>query len=355
MNAISKQLSEKISFLSLVAACLVVFIHVPHDFDAGGFGSLVQYVIVEGVARIAVPFFFAVSGFFLAGHIEDAHWYGSEVAKRVKTILVPYLLWCLIYVMPGYAMAFSANVLHGTALTRNFPAFSFVSCFGLSPIVDPQSAQLWYLRFLFTLVLLSPLLVALLREGYRWSMIVLSLFFIGNCILPGAIPRCDLHTFFRHAFVFNGFFYFFLGMMISRFEQIRKIRLSLPQSLVIGMIGFGLYLLNYHLYRVNAALLLMSVISAVSTLLVLASVWFSAGAVALPEWLKGLSFPLYLIHYIVIDLTVNVLDALHIGYSSGALGWYFITATVVIIVSVSCGKLLRRFFPLMTRYLLGGR
>ena len=47
----------------------------------------------HGLGKIAVPFFFLASGYFLAGHLDEDGWYGRKVKKRVFSLVIPLLLW----------------------------------------------------------------------------------------------------------------------------------------------------------------------------------------------------------------------------------------------------------------------
>lgn len=57
MREIDKRLSEKIAVGSFIATLLVVLIHTPHNFDTVDWPAPFEYLIVEGFARIAVPYF----------------------------------------------------------------------------------------------------------------------------------------------------------------------------------------------------------------------------------------------------------------------------------------------------------
>jgi fucose 4-O-acetylase-like acetyltransferase len=50
----------------------------------------------------AIPIFFAISGYLLAVKSENgtkADWYPQALSKRVRSLLVPYLIWCTVYVL----------------------------------------------------------------------------------------------------------------------------------------------------------------------------------------------------------------------------------------------------------------
>lgn len=111
-------LSSRFRNMSIMCAFLVVVIHCTSNFNVSN--CFVRMFIYDGVCRIAVPFFFFASGFFLAAHFGENYWWGKEIAKRIRTLFVPYLicvtlymgdnlmLWCL---MPPLVFASCVGVI----------------------------------------------------------------------------------------------------------------------------------------------------------------------------------------------------------------------------------------------------
>ena len=78
-NRISKTLSEKMAVMSFVCACLIVAIHTTsRPLDDTWQWWVVALLGKEGVCRVAVPYFFLASVFFIAGHFGEDGWYGRE-------------------------------------------------------------------------------------------------------------------------------------------------------------------------------------------------------------------------------------------------------------------------------------
>lgn len=122
--------------LSAIALGLVVCLHLP---------SLPKC----GVLKFAVPWFFFASGF----------WYGrrprrwrDEMGKRVRSLLVPYFLWNLIW----FPVLFSCNWIgwryFGAERVVDGSVDSIVRCLGFSPWRWPALVPTWFLRALFVVV-----------------------------------------------------------------------------------------------------------------------------------------------------------------------------------------------------------
>ena len=63
--------NEKIAAVSFLGALSVVLIHINVAAPMGTFSWWVYQLTANGFCRWAVPFFFAVSGYFLAARVDD--------------------------------------------------------------------------------------------------------------------------------------------------------------------------------------------------------------------------------------------------------------------------------------------
>lgn len=84
---VTPELGRKIANASAVCAVLVVCIHVYNPLDPPFW--FVRWLSL-GLCQIGVPFFFAVSGFFLVNRADRPGWYSQALRKRVRTLLVPF-------------------------------------------------------------------------------------------------------------------------------------------------------------------------------------------------------------------------------------------------------------------------
>lgn len=79
---------SSIDYAKIIFACLIPILHIPYGEY---FGIIQQYI-----ARIGVPFFFAVSGMFLNKSIEkNGKWYA--LIKFEKRIFILFIFWFTIY------------------------------------------------------------------------------------------------------------------------------------------------------------------------------------------------------------------------------------------------------------------
>lgn len=135
---------------------------------------IVQDYISYGLTRIAVPIFFLFSGFwFFYRATGTSNEFVHKIRKRISTLLIPFLFWSLF----GIAFYFAMQSLpqfekfFSKELVKNYTAEMWFSRI----FVNPIPYQLWFIRDLMVLVLLSPILYFGLKYLGR---ILLILFFI---------------------------------------------------------------------------------------------------------------------------------------------------------------------------------
>ncbi len=175
----TQYLSDKLKVLSLVSIMLVLYIHSGfHDFEIGGMAAnnAVQNFLSGMMGRCAVPLFYVISGWLFFRSLPDgvrSVW--GKMRKRVRTLLVPYLVGALFCV--GFSVAVA--VAPGTAKYMNgsiMPLFQesigkiLCSIFYAGESGTPVAFQLWFLRDLILIVATAPLWYYALRY-LRWVFV----------------------------------------------------------------------------------------------------------------------------------------------------------------------------------------
>ena len=100
---ISRATSEKLRALAFLLALLVVPIHCGSLKGVEALPTWIRALQAFGsdtISRLAVPFFFVVSGFFLMKGIESGkvlEWWKHVCGKRMMTLVIPYLMWNIVY------------------------------------------------------------------------------------------------------------------------------------------------------------------------------------------------------------------------------------------------------------------
>lgn len=171
---LNSDLSERITVLRLPLIIGVVFLHSYDTMIGRGaqlhYSGWVKFVcdyVSEGVATVCVPLLFLISGYlFYHGLDLSRTGFTSRIAKRGRSLLVPYLAWnmlCLLLTLIAQSLAGTSRYVSGrSAPIASFSFFDYLNAiFGVN--THPIAYQFWFVRDLFLLVLLSPLLYLLLR------------------------------------------------------------------------------------------------------------------------------------------------------------------------------------------------
>lgn len=174
-------LSNKIKMISFILIVMVVYTHsynlaINYKNDSrainNGYNSIFQYFVSHGITRVSVPLFFMISGylFFLKTNAQNKN-FAAKIKKRVSTILIPYLLWSL------FGIIFYLTV-QTVPVTSSFFSKELVSDYSAQKIIStlllfPLNYQLWFLRDLFVLTLLAPLIYySVVRLKYPFLLII---------------------------------------------------------------------------------------------------------------------------------------------------------------------------------------
>ena len=177
--SISSYSSDKIQLLSLISIILVLYIHSGfHADEIKGMvmNDRVQEFVSGMIGRCAVPLFYMISGYLFFLKVPDGMTsiYG-KMRKRVRTLVVPYIIGCLFFVGFGVLMA----VLPGVSKYMNssvMPLFSkpvgeiLRSIFYDAGNGSPCAFQLWFLRDLILIVATSPLWYLCLKH-MKWGFV----------------------------------------------------------------------------------------------------------------------------------------------------------------------------------------
>lgn len=166
----NKWLGTKFKILSAFLTIAVILIHshnlielenyqqTSNDFLAVKF---IQDLISNGIARIAVPVYFLLAGYLffvnLEGKIDE---FVVKIKKRVRSLFVPYIIWCTlgVLVLTGLHFLPFFNTFFTENLLDNISAKDFLNFY-----IYPVPYQLWFIRDLMALVLLSPVIYLLLK------------------------------------------------------------------------------------------------------------------------------------------------------------------------------------------------
>ena len=334
MEKVDEKLSAKFANMAFVCACLVASIHVCGEWR----------VVANGIAQIAVPFFFLASGFFLAGHTDEKGWWRRETLKRVRTLLVPLAFWCVFGTLWGALWTAIANHLAGRPLGDSI---SF--CNGEWV---PGVGILWFMRTLFGYVVISPIIVWTLRR-FGW-LLPMGLYVIYWTVYSFVLPSCSesAYEFLYYVVSLEGLAYFTTGICFRLKEVPSSLRWMSADYCKVPLAFVAIVLLASHLLYANIS---GEVVVDLKHYHYLFTMWVLFSMMPerrWPKWLVGSAFAIYLLH-----CQVNVIGQIVVKRLSidGTLVGFISRWVIVVMGAIVVANLLKRFCPRFAAGVFGGR
>ena len=146
--------------------------------------EFLKLFVSQTLVKVAVPVFFIMSGYLFFANVDkwDVVTYKKKILRRIKTLLLPYLIWNLL--MAVKLKTFNMSIFWAFWNT----AGKQIDWFGNEQLMTaPANMPLWFLRDLMVVSLLTPIIYILVRRLGYWLMAVLTvLYLLGVCaFIPG--------------------------------------------------------------------------------------------------------------------------------------------------------------------------
>lgn len=174
---------------------LIVLITFAHSYSGvrGGYTlwgdgwdtyEVLKIVVSQTLCKVAMPTFFVMSGYLFFANVTEwnAKTYLGKLRRRVKTLLIPYIVWNLL--MAIKLRTFSLNMFwaYWTEAGKQ------IDWLGHEQLMTaPANMPLWFLRDLMVVALLSPIIYIGIRKMGGWLLVILTpLYLSGLCaFIPG--------------------------------------------------------------------------------------------------------------------------------------------------------------------------
>lgn len=327
MVAIDSKLSAKLANMSVICAVLVCCIHA----QTGGLVEI-KNAFVSCLCRIAVPYFFVCSGFLLAGRMHELGWWQRALKKRAYSLLLPYLVWSLLFFVFSVSIKLVANISAGAPLSRNMvTGWHNLRWLGLDPFVYPEMGSLWYVRSLILLVLISPILKLVLLTKFRWvwivGLFVVNLVFNPDMWLNNLLPPTAISM-------------FSLGIVLRFYPVITNRVVKIVVAFLAVALCVAVWLAEGFANDPSKAL-----IARVAMPFVLFAVWSLIPSDTWPRWIVSCPFGIYLVHGFL---------AIALGLSLPSIP-YPVACVVIVLLSLVIVNLLKIYMPRTSALLFGGR
>ena len=342
MNTIAAVSSQRAFSLtmkncSFLCSILVIFIHsyniVTYNISTNSSVYWFEEVVSQCIARGAVPFFFISSAFFLYQRQKDII---SVYKSRFKSIVLPYLLWNVIYMLffsvlkklslsnAGMDKINITNILEGIFLYKYNYAY-------------------WFMFYLILFTLLYPVIRQIICRNKLVCFLGFAL------LLVFYLFKIINHDIIEHLI------YYYLGAILGYHykESAEKIVMIRTRNKVLILmtlfiIGAALFVAS-NIYSINITLIK----SVIMTLLL----FFisSLQKIKIPYFLLGLSFMIYSMHPIILEIIEKIIFIVCPHNIFWAATDYVIAPIVSVFIIVALCILMKKICPTVYGLLNGNR
>ena len=210
-NSLDSRQSSLISAMRFPLIVLVVFAHslsfgnveIASSLDGWNVYHFVSEMISHNFARLAVCWFYTISGYFFFRYLKKEDfsfkWVTGKWKKRIWSLLIPYLIWNLLaFCLPALKGLLFARLGIGTH--NEMP--------DINPLfwlwTGPADFPLYFMRDLMIMSIIAPAAYLLFRR-FRWLSLALLLGLYVSPLNPG-LPAM------------RAIFFFFLGVWLGTWK-----------------------------------------------------------------------------------------------------------------------------------------
>lgn len=284
--------NNTLEILKLLAAYMVVFIHIPFY---GEFGN-----VVDALARFAVPFFFVVSGFYSYEIPQE------KIKKRISNIFRLFVFSAILYTIWNVINILSTGNADG--LLEYFGRYlSLKKIFNFLVLNIPiSSIHLWYLlATIYVYVIYSFVTKRNMKDStiFKVCVVLLSInIILGEILLAFGV---DIPVAVIRNFIFTGLPFFGLGVLAKKNET-KLASISNPVVLIALIIGVLETVLSRNLFGINEIY-----IGTLFIIFALVVLFIKCADKKIPAVLASLaksSTYIYVIHIFVISVTLELIS-----------------------------------------------
>lgn len=362
--------SKTISFLRFPLIVGVVLIHSHFttivisgvDLMEGGHFpayTLISYLFSEIFSRIAVPLFFFISGFLFFYKVGSftGQTYCQKLKKRAKTILVPYLLWNLLVVLFFFlSQSFFPGLMSGkNKLICDYNISDWLWTFWNTNMINPPTTadkgaypicfQFWFIRDLMVVMLFSPLVYFLVKKLRHYAVVCLGILWVFGW-------RFDVVGFSSAAF-----FFFSAGAYFSihgkNFVETMRPFLATSAALYILITIIELCFRGeaWCPYLHN-----MGILAGIVLAVTLTAHCLGKGTWHTNTFLSDSSFFIYAYHAMPLAFIIKFFFKMIQPHTDGmVLALYVLCPLITILVGLPLYYLLKKYLPVVTSVITGGR
>lgn len=317
-------MNQKIQVLKGLSIIMVIIIHT-------NAGWLID-VLYRPFINFAVAMFIFSSGYLTKCEIENKKEFFS---RRIKKVLIPYILWTVIYTL---VCSKPENLIENLFTTK-------------------ASGNLYYIFVYIQLVLLTPVIGKLLKSKYRNLGWIITPMYMIVAIYIFKFAGVNFSFPYSYFLFFAWFIYYYLGMALG--NNIIKIKLSYKKALMLyGITLFfaimeGLVCFWLNQYSLAITQIKLSTVGSSMMFLIIAYLFINDDTKEIKDGeckiLKALardSFGIYLSHMLILHVLkeIGIYYILKLFFPLNCLAVLVISVILVRIMRKLLGERLSKYF-----------
>ena len=229
---------KKKAAAGFLMSVLIFFIHLSTFYnysDTGNLMSAVNSILAltfkEGFTRFVVPMYFMIAGALFFRDYSAAQ-FVPKLRKRVKTLLIPYLMWNVIWMV--FRIVTSYTFISNFFIGREKFIITPMNVL-LSLIHHKCNGHFWFVFDLIVFVAFSPVIDFLTRTRKRAVLSIVVLMLLS--LMGYGIPASIFHT-------NTSIIYYLIGVTIGKYEFGRFLRPSSRRVRILSaavLLAFGVF------------------------------------------------------------------------------------------------------------------
>jgi len=327
----------------MVSFFLILQVLYIHSFYVEGenykTAQYIQGVVNSGMCASAVPMFFCISGFLFFLGVNNVNDIFKKMRRRVKTLVVPYVLWNLIFVMwyvvlallPSVSSYVNSDILGRISVSNIGDTFFFL-------FIEPAGFHLWFLRDLIVFVAFTPIIYLLLRHVKWFLLLILAI------------------ATFKASF-FNGLLFFTLGGVFSMRLSIESADYYCRMFFIPALVGWLFFSALLPCYPFLARHILFCQICGLVAIWKLSDfVITTRFSLQMDKWhIYQYTFFIYVFHEPFFNIVKKLMLRM-VGESDISLTILFLLNPILTIILILCiAHVMQRFSPRIYHVLTGDR
>ena len=325
-------MSKRIGYINTIKQLrlpLIVLITFAHSYSGVRVGymlwgdgwdtyEVLKIVVSQTLCKVAMPTFFVMSGYLFFANVTEwnAKTYLGKLKRRVKTLLIPYIVWNLL-------MAIKLRTFILNIFWAFWPeAGKQIDWLGHEQLMTaPANMPLWFLRDLMVVSLLTPIIYIGIRKMGGWLLVILTpLYLSGFCAFIPGLSAYAVYFFTLGAF---------LG--IRKMDIVETCMKYEKPSYILATI-FGLAMICTFRTPVFSSLMLCFRLVGVVAVFCLANRLLSRTPKRIPQMACDASYFVYLAHYVFFFAFIDTAFFSLFGTSSPSMCIHYLACPLLKVV-----------------------